>query len=131
MGKEGIMLKDKDAKYVRMSRKYMFKCKPDYVPSMQKEHEADLLITGWKYGTGKNHDTIGTLCLIDRSRTISVDVGSGFTDADRVELTEMKDKLEGMICEIRYNEKTETNSLRFPRFIKIREDKEEADDLSA
>ncbi|MBF9682947.1 hypothetical protein IAI36_11730, partial [Streptococcus pseudopneumoniae] len=35
------------------------------------------------------------------------------------------------IIEIRYNGKTETGSLRFPRFVKFRDDKDTADDLSS
>ena len=129
-GREGIMLKKLDSAYERGTRKHMFKCKPDYVPSMQKGHEADLLITEWKFGSGKNHELVGTLCLQDASKTINVDVGSGIDDSTRIMLTEMKDKLIGMICEIRYNEKTETGALRFPRFITLRDDKEIPDDLS-
>lgn len=106
----------------------MFKCK--------KVLTADLLCYGFKLGEGKRTNKVATLCLQDASKKITVDVGSGIND-------EMCDWLTkqvyddycgayfiGKIVEIKYNEITETESLRFPRFITFRDDKDEPDDLS-
>lgn len=125
---EGIMIKDLEAPYLRGKRTKMLKCKPDYIVGNRASNEADLLIVGWKYGSGVNHDKVGTLELQDATG-LRVDVGSGIDDWWRSWLTERKDELKGMICEIRYNEITETGSLRFPRFITIREDKDEPDTI--
>jgi len=137
-GEEGIIVKLDDRPYERGSRKHMFKCK--------KVYTADLKIIGWKYGEGRRSHKVATLCLQDASKTINVDVGSGITDEDCDYLTQELEKCKdiqsdsevlikdpsfiGKICEIKYNEITETNSLRFPRFICIRDDKDEPDDLS-
>lgn len=129
INKEGIMIKDDDAPYERGTRRNMFKCKKDYVKHLQSEQEADLKIIGWKYGSGKNHNVVSTLELTDGANNIRADVGSGITDDMKIYLTEQKDALIGKICEIRYNEKTETGSLRFTRFIQLRDDKDEADIL--
>jgi ATP-dependent DNA ligase len=127
---EGLIIKNYDKPYVRGSRKNMFKCK--------KVYTADLLITGWKFGEGKRTNMVSTLCLRDLSGTVTVDVGSGIDDYTSNTLTESipmgevigKPDWIGKICEIKYNEITETGSIRFPRFVCIREDKETPDDLS-
>jgi ATP-dependent DNA ligase len=129
---EGIILKNFNAPYERGSRKYMFKCK--------KVMTADLEIYEWKLGTGKRTGMISTLCLRDKSKTVYCDVGSGIDDDTCAELTKQANDYEeqallpakfiGKICEIKFNEVTETGSIRFPRFICIRDDKDEPDDLS-
>ena len=130
-GEEGIILKIDSAPYERGSRKYMFKCK--------KVFTADLKCVGFKYGEGKRSGKVGALELIDASGKITVDVGSGLTDDMVDKLTSevnhcsdghRKEQFVGQIVEIKYNEITETNSIRNPRFVCFRDDKDEADDLS-
>ena len=125
-GEEGIIIKLDDRSYSRSSRKNMYKCK--------KVFDADLKIIGYKLGEGKRSGMVSTLELIDKSETIRVDVGSGIDDATSQALTTMVEQHKvpdfiGKICEILYNEKTETGSLRFPRFVQIRDDKTEPDDM--
>ena len=134
---EGVIIKLDADIYERGTRKHMFKCK--------KVHSADLLIKGHKTGEGRRSGKVSTLCLIDKSGTIKVDVGSGIDDDTCEILTKEVNEPNGVydqelgfhlpefwgkICEIQYNEITETSSIRFPRFICIRDDKTEPDDLS-
>ncbi len=121
-GEEGIMLKFFDRPYERGSRKHMYKVK--------KVYTADLLITGWESGEGKRAGKLGAIICRDKTGTVVVQVGSGFTDSQIEEMSKEPEKLIGQIAEIMYNEKTETGSLRFPRFKTLRDDKDGPDDLS-
>ena len=64
---------------------------------------------------------VGSL-VVDYKGT-KVSVGTGFTDEQRVEF--YKDTPE--IIEVNYQEVTKDGSLRFPSFVRIREDKDETD----
>jgi len=129
-GEEGLIIKNDRAPYERGSRKHMFKFK--------KVYTADLLCYAYRQGEGKRANKVGSLCLQDKSKTISVDVGAGLSDDMIDELTKQAEVLSeernpnfiGQIVEIAYNEITETGSIRFPRFIGFRDDKTEPDDLS-
>ena len=57
-----------------------------------------------------------------------VNVGSGFSDEQRVKFWKHRDELIGVLCEVKYKEissdkKTKAHSLRFPTFETLRTDK--------
>jgi len=115
-GEEGIILKNFDSPYERGSRKYMFKCK--------KVLTADLRCIGYKLGEGKRVGMVSTLCLEDKWGKIKVDVGSGIDDDTSSKLTNRVhngDYFNNEIVEIKFNEITETGSIRFPRFVCFRD----------
>ena len=117
-GYEGIMIKDIDAKYVCKRHVAWLKQKPFI--------EVSLEITGVEEGTGKNEGRLGALVCsgIDDGKTIVVNVGSGFTDDQRIEFWRDRDSLPGQIVEVRADAITQnqdgTYSLRFPRFLRFR-----------
>jgi DNA ligase-1 len=118
LGYEGIMIKDIDAKYV---------CKRNVAWLKQKPFiEVSLEVTGVEEGTGKNEGRLGALVCsgVDDGKTITVNCGSGFTDADRAEFWGDRDSLPGQIVEVRADAITQnqdgTYSLRFPRFLRFR-----------
>jgi DNA ligase-1 len=115
---EGIMIKDIDAKYVCKRHAAWLKQKPFI--------EVSLEITDVEEGTGKNEGRLGALVCsgVDDGKTIVVNVGSGFTDDQRIEFWGDRDSLPGQIVEVRADAITQnqdgTYSLRFPRFLRFR-----------
>lgn len=117
-GYEGIMIKDPDAKYECKRSTNWLKMKPFI--------EVSLEVKAYEEGTGRNQGRLGALVCEgeDNEKTISVNVGSGFSDSDRVELWTGRDSLSGQIVEIRADAVTQNQdgsySLRFPRFLRFR-----------
>ena len=117
-GFEGIMIKDPEAKY---------ECKRSVSWLKQKPFiEVSLSITAVEEGTGRNVGRLGALVCqgVDDGKSISVNVGSGFSDGDRSSYWEERDTLVGQVVEVRADAITQnqdgTYSLRFPRFLRFR-----------
>lgn len=117
-GFEGIMIKDIDAKY---------ECKRSHSWLKQKPFiEVSLEVVNVEEGTGRNLGRLGALVCSgsDLGKTITVNVGSGFSDDDRNIFWNNRDNLFGQIIEIRADSITMnqdgTYSLRFPRFLRFR-----------
>ena len=122
LGQEGIILKNKDGLWEPKRVNHQVK--------MKAENSADLLVVGYEYGTGKYEGMLGALKLQTSDGVIKVDVGSGFTDAQRQAFT--PENTIGKIVEIKYNVKvsdkrTGQQSLFLPVFLQLREDKSTAD----
>lgn len=126
MGGEGVILKPADHVYeCKRSRNWV---------KLKQIQDCDLEITGWFPGEGKREGFIGGFICKDASGTLEVRIGSGFTDKDLQELSQNPDDLIGKIAAIQYNEpitdKFGGRSLFLPRFIEIRSDKTQADDMT-
>ena len=117
-GYEGIMIKDVDAPYECKRSTSWLKQKPFI--------EVSLTVSAVEEGTGRNVDKLGALVCegVDDGKTITVNVGSGFTDVNRDEYWTARDTLPGQIVEVRADAVTQnqdgTYSLRFPRFLRFR-----------
>lgn len=117
-GFEGIMIKDPEAKYETKRSTSWLKQKPFI--------EVSLTIREVEEGTGRNVGRLGALVCegVDDGKTISVNVGSGFTDSHRSSFWDERDSLHGQVVEVRADAVTQnqdgTYSLRFPRFIRFR-----------
>lgn len=117
-GFEGIMIKDLDAKYECKRSTSWLKQKPFI--------EVSLTVSAVEEGTGRNENKLGALVCegIDDGRDIRVNVGSGFTDANRDEFWNDRTSLIGQVVEVRADAVTQNQdgsySLRFPRFLKFR-----------
>jgi DNA ligase-1 len=117
-GYEGILVKDPDAVYECKRSTSWLKIKPSLT--------FDLTIVGVEAGTGKNEGKMGALICrgIDNNKEIEVNVGSGFTDAERDEFWNDREIIVGQIVEVRADAVTQnqdgTYSLRFPRFERFR-----------
>ena len=123
-GHEGIILKSTAGLYENKRVNHQIKIKA--------ELEADLVVTDWIEGTGRNEGRLGALTVESADGGVKVNVGSGFSDELRDEIT--KDSILGSIITVRYNEiiqdkNSSTKSLFLPRFLEVRLDKDTADIL--
>ncbi len=117
-GYEGIMIKDVDAPYECKRTASWLKLKPFI--------EVSLAIVAVEEGTGKNIGRLGAFVCegIDDGKRIVVNVGSGFTDDQRIAYWASRKEIIQDIVEVRADAITQnqdgTYSLRFPRFLRFR-----------
>ena len=113
-GYEGVMIKDIDAPYECKRTHAWLKAKPFI--------EVTLEVKDVEEGTGRNEGRLGAFVCegIDDGKKISVNVGSGFTDANRDDFWDSRTSITGQLVEVRADAVTQnqdgTYSLRFPRF---------------
>jgi DNA ligase-1 len=117
-GYEGIMIKDPKAPYETKRTASWLKLKPFI--------EVSLTVVAVEEGTGKNVGRLGALVCEgdDDGRRICVNVGSGFTDDQRIDFWANRDAAVDKVVEVRADAITQnqdgTYSLRFPRFLRFR-----------
>ena len=120
-GFEGIMIKNCDAPYVCKRSTDWMKWKPTLT--------VDLEVVGVEEGTGRNLGRLGALVChgVDDGKEITVNVGSGFSDVDRDDYYTNRNLVIGrtaeVLCDVITQNQDGTYSLRFPRFIRFRDDK--------
>lgn len=113
-GYEGIMIKDLNAAYECKRSTNWLKLKPVIT--------LDLTVMAVEEGTGKNQGRLGALVCEGEheGRQIVVNVGSGFTDADRDEIWQGRSSVIGQVVEVKADAVTQNQdgsySMRFPRF---------------
>ena len=118
-GYEGIMIKDPESFYECKRSTTWLKSKPFI--------EISLEVKDYEEGTGRNKGKLGAIIAEgkDNEKNFKTNVGSGFTDIQRKEFWDEKEKLIGQIIEIRADSVSKSQdgkywSLRFPRFKSFR-----------
>lgn len=116
-GWEGLVLRYSSSVYQKKRSSDFIKLKPFT--------EVDLRIVGFK--EFKHPNQLGAFICEDDEHTIKCSVGSGFSKEQRYDFWKRKNEFLGKICEIQTMEITENKSgqksLRFPVFIRFRDDK--------
>jgi len=113
-GYEGVMIKDVDAPYTCKRSHAWLKAKPFI--------EVTLEVVDVEEGTGRNEGRLGAVVCegLDDGRMVKVNVGSGFSDANRDSFWTLRSDVIGQLVEVRADAVTQnqdgTYSLRFPRF---------------
>ena len=114
-GYEGIMIKDPDSFYECKRSTTWLKSKPFI--------EISLKVTDFEEGTGRNTGRLGAIIAEgeDEGKFFKINVGSGFTDEQRLQYWGEKKDLIGQIVEVRADSISKGQdgsywSLRFPRF---------------
>ena len=113
-GYEGVMIKDVDAPYECKRTHAWLKAKPFI--------EVTLEVKDVEEGTGRNEGRLGAFVCegVDDGKKINVNVGSGFSDANRDDFWISRTSITGQLVEVRADAITQnqdgTYSLRFPRF---------------
>jgi len=113
-GYEGAVIKNLDAPYG-------FKRTRDWL-KLKFEDTTEVTIIDFQEGTGRNAGRLGAfICKTEDG--VEVNVGGGFSDVQRTKFWERRNSLLAQTIEVKFQEQTKDGSLRFPVFVRIREDK--------
>ena len=117
-GSEGIM--------INTNAPYQFNRTCDLL-KVKKMYTLDLRVIHIKEGSGLNHGKVGALVVDYKGNAVGV--GSGLNEAQRIRWWNNPDDIIGKIIEVKvFEESKDKNgnvSLRFPVFVRVRDDKEE------
>ena len=126
-GFEGTVIKDHSGLWAKGTSKYQVKVKV--------VADCDLVIVGYKEGSGKHAGKLGAFACASSDGLLKTSIGGGYKDSDREKFWKDPDSYLGKIIAVKFNDvvknqnEDSTYSLFLPRAIEVRSDKTEADSL--
>lgn len=84
-------------------------------------HTMDCIVEDYYEGTGKFSGSLGGLRIRQEDGKTTCGVGSGFTDEERQRIYGDFEQVRGRVIEVRYQELTDDGVLRFPTFVRWRD----------
>ena len=137
---EGIMLRVPESPYKHgrstLKESYLVKYKRfkdaeayiiGFEEQMHNDNEAEVDALGHTIRSTKAEgmvqaNTLGSLIVVDKDRTMEFNIGSGFTNEQRQEIWNNKDKYKGIAVTYQYQDMTSKGVPRFPTFKGFRHD---------
>lgn len=121
-----MVKEDKEGLIVNLDVPYKRK-RHNGILKVKKFYTMDLPIIECEEGSGRLAGTLGAFVLDYKGNEVRV--GSGFTDEQRALYWHRREELAGVLCEVKYKEKssdksTGAESLQFPVFLSLRTDKD-------
>ena len=118
--------KDMEGLMINLDTSYEYKRTKNLI-KVKKFYSMDLPVVRVDRGTGRNKDRLGKVYVDFKGNEVGV--GSGFTDEQRDYFWNNPEEILSKIIEVKYKEETKnkdgTESLQFPVFVRIRDDKSE------
>lgn len=120
-GYEGIMVLPADSPYYRGRKTNKLMKFKAVVSDKEKLQTMDVTVTGCYEGTGKNTGKLGGLYIVQEDGQTTCKVGTGYKDDERESIWNNQDSVIGRICEVKYQELTNDGRMRFPVFLRWRD----------
>ena len=118
-GEEGLIVKN-------LNGMYEFKRSDSWI-KMKLENDIDLKIIGVKEGKKSLAGHLGSISVKHGKTKVDCPCGKGIDRATAKKLWKKRKSLIGKIAKIEYMNVTEDNSLYLPKFVEVRDDKDEPD----
>lgn len=118
-GNEGLIVKN-------FNGLYEYKRSHNWV-KLKQEETKDLKIVDVKEGLKGRKDTLGSVIVRHKKVKVNCPLGKGISFDDAKQMWKHRKKLIGQIAEIKFQNVTADNSLFLPKFVCVRDDKDEAD----